>query len=154
MKLINQARKGDIIRAEAFAFGTYALPLDLETRTFTIDKQHITVDGKTRNHPVEAGGRVVELGAYDSSRGKALFLVERAESEGGQKGTRMNNYDFYPNGWHVFARRLNSNGTYNPKNERIEFYQHECFNYFIPEVEFVGIFKKDRLKNQKNLRRL
>ena len=91
--------------------------------------------------------------AYDEcSSNKPLYCDDgRLTNKASKCGC---NYDFYPNGWHVFARRLNSNGTYNPKNERIEFYQHECFNYFIPEVEFVGIFKKDRLKNQKNLRRL
>lgn len=143
MSKTNKAQVGDVIRSEAFAFGTFDFPLDLKTRTLAVDRKKITVDGKTRQHltNVRHKGRdsyeQVDIGAYDPSRGKALFVVEYAEKEGGQEGNRMNNHEFFPDGWLVRARRLNSDRTYNPNGELISFYQTGSFLCMVPEVELV-----------------
>ena len=82
-----QVQLGEIIRAEAFEYGHYAMPLDMKTRKFSIDRTNITVDGKTKTHRVETTRQgTFELGAYDKSRGRALFIVEHAGKEGGQEG--------------------------------------------------------------------
>lgn len=138
---------GDIIISEKFAFGYY----DSE------DRKLITIDGTTTKHPVTfyvneeeriataaksgkvpSKTRTVDLGAYDQSRRKAKFVVESANMQGG--GTGHGPGDVYPDGWHVQARRLNNNGTYDPKGEVIRFYMSGCFTCIIDksDVKVVG----------------
>ena len=125
----NLPSKGDVIVSSKFAFGYYN----------DEDKKFITVDGTTRKHPVMSyadederlavaakSGKVppktgtVELGAYDSSRATAKFVVEDANMQGGGTGHGLG--DTYPDGWHVQARRLNKDESYNPEGEVICFY--------------------------------
>jgi len=63
------------------------------------------------------------------------FVVEKTAFEGG--GTGHGPHDIYPDGWHVTARQLNSDGTYNSGNKTIEFYQSGCFIDTIKEVPVV-----------------
>lgn len=73
-------------------------------------------------------------------RKKGKWVVEKAEMSGG--GTAMFN-DRYPDAWHVSARRLNDNDTYNPDRRLFNFTQHtNCYNSVIDGVEKVGKMKK------------
>jgi len=113
----NLPNVGDVITSPKFAFGYYG----------DEDKKFIKVDGATENRPVtfyvdedervdvavESGKvppktRTVELGAYDSGRATAKFVVEKANMQGGGTG---HGRDVYPDGWHVQARRLNKDGS-------------------------------------------
>ncbi len=137
---------GDVITSSKFAFGYYERK----------GKNLVTVDGETTKYPVEyyvsedrrvaaaaKSGKVppktrtVELGAYDSSRAKAKFVVETARMQG---GGIVSPGDGYPDGWHVQARRLNDDGTYNPRGEVIQFYMSGCFTYMVEpkDVKVVG----------------
>ena len=147
MKTKNLPNKGDIIVSSKFAFGYYN----------NEDKKFITVDCTTKKYPVTfyvdederlavaaKSGRVppkmrtVELGAYDSSRATAKFVVEEANMQGG--GTGHGPDDIYPDGWHVKARRLNKDGSYNPKGEAICFYMSGCFTCMVKpkDLQVVG----------------
>jgi hypothetical protein len=53
------------------------------------------------------------------------FVVIRTAMEGG--GTAMF-HDTYPDGHHVFCKRLNPDGSYNDKGMEINFYQSGCFS--------------------------
>ena len=128
---------GDIIRAEEFAFGYHD----------GLDSRIIDVDGETKSHLVQyrksgtpwdepAEYETVDHGAHDHSRGEALFVVEKAQMQGG--GTGHGPHDVFPDGWYVEARRLHDDCSYNSQGEVIRFYQSGCFTCFIPEVEIVG----------------
>lgn len=52
-------------------------------------------------------------------------VIEAYMDGGGQGGHRSN--DIYPNGHHVFAKKLNHDGTFNPNGLEINFYQSGCF---------------------------
>lgn len=143
---------GDIITSSKFAYGYYERE----------DKKLITIDGTTKKHPVTSyvnedervslaakSGKVppktrtVELGAYDVSRAKAKFVVEKANMQGG--GTGHGPGDVYPDGWHVVARRLNDNGTYDQNGELIQFYMSGCFICMV-EPKNVRIVGKMQLR--------
>ena len=67
---------------------------------------------------------------------RGLWVVEQARMTGG--GTAMFN-DYYPDAWHVWARKLNKNKEYNPKATGIEFTQNtNCYNTVIDGVEKIG----------------
>jgi len=53
------------------------------------------------------------------------FVVIRTAMEGGGSGHGAG--DTYPDGHHVFCKRLNADGTYNDKGTEINFYQSGCF---------------------------
>lgn len=53
------------------------------------------------------------------------FVVVKTAFEGG--GTAMF-HDTYPDGHHVFCKRLNPDGTYNDNGTEINFYQSGCFS--------------------------
>jgi len=143
-----KAKEGDIIRSEYFSFGVYNDEED-ENGHNVIDKSYIRVDGKTKEHPVKYRDSnstfrnpkdlVIELGAYDESRGLAKFVVEEAEMEYGKV---EHNDPVHALGWKVLARRLHKNGNYNPKGEVIDFYQGGDSTCEISEVELVGKMKK------------
>jgi len=68
---------------------------------------------------------------------KALeYVVIRAELEGG--GTGHGPQDIFPDGWHVEARKLNPDGSYNPKAKTVDFYQSGCFTNMKEKVKVVG----------------
>jgi hypothetical protein len=50
------------------------------------------------------------------------FVVVKTAMEGGSTG-----HDAYPDGHHVFCKRLNADGSYNDKGTEINFYQSGCF---------------------------
>ena len=145
----NRANLGDIIRADEFAYGHYERNFNDE-HYLVADKKLIHVDGKTKNYQVgfldpktrhlrESETLTIELGAYDSSRADAYFVVERAVLEGG--GTGHGPHDIFPDGWHVSARRLDESGTYDHNGEVVDFYQIGCFIYMVNEVEVMGKIK-------------
>ncbi|MCK4799700.1 hypothetical protein KAS31_01865 [Candidatus Parcubacteria bacterium] len=141
---------GDVIVSPKFAYGYYKSEED---------KNIIIVDGKTIEHPVtsrigedervkiaaETGkapprNKITELGAYDHSRASAKFVVESAKMQGGDTGR-----DAYPDGWHVKARRLAENDSYDPNGELIKFYMSGCFTYMVEleDVEIVSKMKRE-----------
>ena len=149
---------GDVISSAKFAFGYY----DHNGRK--LNKKVIFVDGTTVSHPIEMTvseddrlrtvaktGKIpprtvtLGLGAYDPSRATAKFVVEMANMEGG--GTGHGAGDVYPDGWHVEARRLNKDGTYNPKGEVILFYMTGCFSNMVEkkDVQIVSKLKVQTL---------
>lgn len=80
-------------------------------------------------------GDVIE---FPKREGK--WVVEKAEMTGG--GYAMFN-DYYPDAWHVTARRLNDDGSYNPKRRTVRFTQNTvCYNTVIKGVKKVGKLKK------------
>lgn len=142
----NLPNVGDVITSLKFAFGYY-----------DEDEKSITVDGATKKYPVmsyvsedervalaarsgkvSSKTRTVDLGAHDLSRATAKFVVEAANMQGG--GTGHGPCDVYPDGWHVRARRLNKDGSYDPKGEVICFYMSGCFTCMIEpkDVQIVG----------------
>jgi hypothetical protein len=50
------------------------------------------------------------------------FVVISTAMEGGSTG-----HDAYPDGHHVFCKRLNADGSYNDNGTEINFYQSGCF---------------------------
>lgn len=142
---------GDIIASPKFAYGYY----DGE------DKKIVSIDGQTKKQPVtftigedervaEAArtGKIppktrrVDLGAYDKSRGGAKFVVENAALEGG--GTGHGPFDVYPDGWHVTARRLKKDGTYDPSGECITFYMTGSFTIMVDSKDLRIVGKMER----------
>lgn len=80
-------------------------------------------------------GDVIEIPRKDGK-----WIVERAEMSGG--GVAMFN-DTYPDAWHVWARKLHDDGTYNPDRRLFKFTQNtNCYNSVIDGVEKVGQMKK------------
>jgi len=91
-----------------------------------------------RQVPIKKGKhgvmQVVEF--IDETLADAEFVVEETKSKGG--GIGHGPHDIYPNGWHVTARKLSKDGSYNPDGEVIKFYQSGAFSNKISEVEVVG----------------
>lgn len=144
----NLPNVGDVITSPNFAYGYYE----------DAERKFVVVDGRTKTRPVmshvgedervaaaaESGTappkmRTTELSAYDPSRSTAKFIVEAAAMEGGGSGGHGPGDD-YPDGWHVKARRLNQDGSYDPDGEVIGFYMTGHFNCMInpKEVQVVG----------------
>ena len=138
---------GDIITSQKFAFGYYD----------NAEKRSITVDGRTREYSVSSylsaderveiaaqtgtippKMRTVELGAYDPNRANAKFVVAEANLQGGGNGSRPT--ESYRNGWHVRARRLNADGSYDQQGEVIRFYTTGDFTCVIEleDLQIVG----------------
>ncbi len=157
MSVNEGAQVGDIIKSSKFAFGYYDYE-DNADGTLSLLKTKITVDGRTTLQKIGYAGvcptckrssfgsnlehmQEIEVGAYDESRGEALFVVVTACLDGGGEGHGPG--DTYPDGWHIKARRLNDDGTYNSNGEWIDFYQSGCFTNLIREIEIVGKMKQD-----------
>lgn len=139
MALNNLPNIGDIITSPKFAYGYYQSEKKRRvlidgittsrkvTATFS-EEQRVIAAAKTGEIPPKA--KVVELGAHDPTRATAKFVVERAVMEGGSDHWR----DSYPDGWHVTARRLNEDDSYDENNEVIDFFMSGCFcNMITPE---------------------
>jgi len=132
---------GDIITSEKFAFGYYEgedkglITIDGTTTkrlvTFYVkEEERVTTAAKSGKVPPKT--RTENLGAYDQGRGKSKFVVESANMQGG--GTGHGPGDTYPDGWHVQARRLDENGTYDPNGEVICFYMSGCFTCMVDPI--------------------
>jgi hypothetical protein len=67
---------------------------------------------------------------------KGCYVVEHAAMEGG--GTGHGAHDIYPDGWHIRARKLKADGSYNPMGVEIEFYQSGAFTVVNEKVPVVG----------------
>jgi hypothetical protein len=137
---------GDVISSSEFAFGRHEYSYEDEEDAIIVggtEKDHIvteTYDEETRvRHATQTGKTLpkwhkVNYGAYDPSRGKAKFVVERAEMEGGSFGN--------PDALYVTARRLDPNGLYDPTGEVIRFtYQSVCHINSIVRVTIHGHMK-------------
>jgi hypothetical protein len=74
--------------------------------------------------------------ALDLGYLKGRYVVEHARSEGG--GTGHGPHDIYPDGWHIRARKLNVDGSYNATGVEIEFYQSGAFTVVNKDVPVVG----------------
>jgi hypothetical protein len=69
---------------------------------------------------------------YDKTKGLE-FVVEEAGYRGVDKGAAR---------WHVSARQLNNDGTYDPTGVVVSFFQDPDFYGWIPEVKVVGKMRK------------
>jgi hypothetical protein len=67
---------------------------------------------------------------------KGLYVVEHAASKGG--GTGHGPHDIYPDGWHIRARKLKADSSYDPHGVEIDFYQSGSFTVVNPTVPVVG----------------
>lgn len=72
----------------------------------------------------------------DLSYLKGKYVVEHAAMEGG--GTAHGPHDRYPDGWHIRARKLKADGSYDPQGAEIEFYQSGAFTVVNEKVPVVG----------------
>lgn len=79
----------------------------------------------------------------DLSYLKGKYVVEYAAMEGG--GTAHGPHDRYPDGWHIRARKLNADGSYDPHGVEIRFYQSGAFTVVHKKIPVVGklAFKVD-----------
>jgi len=152
MKKAKLVSVGDVIKSEKFAYGTYEHEIKKKrdgTSRLALDKKLIKVDGGTKSSLVgfvreykrsgESVSEECDVGAYNSGRGNAYFVVEAARYQGGGSGGGVN--DVYPDGWHVEARRLNTSQKYDPNGEVISFYQTGFFNYMVKDPEIVEKMK-------------
>ena len=62
------------------------------------------------------------------------FVVIKTALEGG--GTGHGQFDIYPDGHHVYLKRLN-NGEYDKNGDEISFYQSGCFNNIVKDINVV-----------------
>lgn len=62
-------------------------------------------------------GDVLQIEALAGDR----FVAETARMTGG--GTGHGSHDVYPDAWHVAARKLNADGSYNPNGTLLQFVQ-------------------------------
>lgn len=69
--------------------------------------------------------KVNDVFSIDNS--KTLYIVTHAVMDGG--GTGHGPYDVYPDGWHVTARKIESDGK--SLGSKKQFYQDGCFNNMI-----------------------
>ena len=93
----------------------------------TLVKQEVTVGEIIRKRD----GHTLDLSYL---RGR--YVVVHARSQGG--GTGHGSHDIYPDGWHIQARKLNKDGSYNPTGVEIEFYQSGAFTVVNEDVPVVG----------------
>lgn len=140
---------GDVIVSPKFAYGFYYEKEDktahVDGRTTTRIVRNIFTEEERLQMTKETGNippkyRDEELGAYDSSRTAAKFVVEEARYTKG--GNIHNNADSsFPSGWYVQARRLAEDDKYNPNGEIIEFVMR-WDGIDTEDVQVVGKMKK------------
>lgn len=97
----------------------------------TLVKQEVTVGEIIRKRD----GHTLDLSYL---RGR--YVVVHARSQGG--GTGHGSHDIYPDGWHIQARKLNDDGSYNPLGIEIEFYQSGSFTVVNKDVPVVGKLRR------------
>lgn len=66
------------------------------------------------------------------------YVVLKTAYEGG--GTGMGPHDVYPDGHHVYAKKLKNNGFWDSNGQEIDFYQSGCFTCMI-EPKDIGVIK-------------
>ena len=138
----DHAEIGDVIKSDTFTCGEYQTEWVKGCLTL-LTTAPIRVGGSSNPRIVnftekQTQGdwkreipRTLDTQAFDLTRKDAEFLVEDARLQG---GSGPHARDVYPDGWHVTARRLNDDGSYNPDGEVIQFYQSGCFTHTIGEV--------------------
>lgn len=62
-------------------------------------------------------------------------MVVRTAMDGG--GFGHGPHDYFPDGWHVFVKKLNSDGSYRHRAKTRDFYQSGCFSNTIATVRVV-----------------
>jgi hypothetical protein len=78
------------------------------------------------------------FGNIPPSKDKGLeFVVERTAMTGGGYNCPAFLNDYFPDGWHVTARQLKPDGSYDTKGKTINFYQSGCFIDMIAQVPVV-----------------
>ena len=76
--------------------------------------------------------------AYDTGELIGDYIVLRANMDGGGED-RPN--DSHPDGWHVVAKKLREDGSYNPDGKEVSFYQSGDFTAMIMPGEVKPIRK-------------
>lgn len=94
---------------------------DIRTRRLSEDER-VRMAAASGKIPPETVEEIIGERVTDRA---ARFVVEEAKMDGG--GTGHGPHDVYPDGWHVVARLLNADGTYNPGGPKISFYMTGCF---------------------------
>jgi len=121
----NLFQVGDVVVSPDFAYGSKIPP----------DTKHIYVDGKTIHETAEVAVdeeerlkiaaetgtilskyKTIDLGAFDTTRGTAEFVVEYAQMEGADDRNGVSD------SLHILARRLDSSGLYDANGQVIDFY--------------------------------
>lgn len=70
-------------------------------------------------------GDVFKTGRLDA---EASYVVEKTAMDGGgQQPEPSGCYSAFPDGHHVYARRLTPDMTYDPDGEAVDFWQTGCF---------------------------
>lgn len=85
---------------------------------------------------------------FNTGKLAGWYVVIDADMEGG--GTGMGDHDVYPDGHHVFARKLKGEPpelSYNEKGTEIDFYQTGCFTAMIEEGK-VPVLKGVKMKKR------
>ena len=77
------------------------------------------------------------------------YVVVRAELEGG--GTGHGPHDIFPGGWHITARMLQEDGSYDPKMDVIEFYQSGCFTNMKEEVKIIDKMEQTYIRKNSDM---
>lgn len=144
MSSARRPERGDIIVSAKFAWGYRSgnfICVDGATRSRPIrerisEEKRLEITASTGSIPPK--WQDIDEGAYDESRGAAKFVVESAALGGGG----MSHNSPIPNGWRVTARRLDSDGAYDPDGELIRFFTDRDFGLgdFIPleDIQTVG----------------
>lgn len=158
----NLPNVGDVIMSPKFAYGYYGYDEDFKH----VDKKRITIDGNpTEKHQIRVGinedervtmaaetgkippkKRILDYGACDPSRATAKFVVESAAMGGG--GTGHGAHDVYGDGWHIRARRLNKDGSFDPNGEVIGFYMTGSFTCMVEAKDIKVVSKMKMIKTQ------
>lgn len=112
---------------------------------FPTDEETVSYVKKHNRMPPEGACIEEDRGSADLTRAKAEYVVIETSMQGGGPGMGVifGHYDYYSNGWHVAAKRLDPGRKWNPEGEEIEFYMTGDFIDMIPpnEVRIVGKMK-------------
>lgn len=143
---------GDVIKSTAFEYGKcqtkwVAGNLEADRSTILVGckggqvhwVQHLTCNVDGLHYKAEVD-RVLHTDADDESRGSAEFVVEYVALEGG--GSGHGPHDVFPDGWHVLARRLKADGSYDPQGEVVDFYQTGCFVNVVDSPDFIRTMER------------
>lgn len=80
-------------------------------------------------------GSVLDTGSgaeLKTDKFKGNYVVLDTKMDGGSFG-----HDPYPDGYHVYAKKLNKDNSFNDKGVQIDFYQSGCFNAMIKPDEVI-----------------
>lgn len=138
---------GDVIKSKEFSIGVYG---DVKKEYIQVGLSSRTVlssySDEERLSAAKEQGKIlpslkeIDLNANDDSRGTAEFVVELAKKRGDDMGNNL--AESNPRGWLIWARRLNTDGTYDPSGEVIKFYMSGYSPTIEPEeVEIIRQMK-------------